>query len=310
MKKQPYISIVTPVYGCAESLILLYQRLVSSLSKITDNFEIIMVNDDSPDHAWQEICNIAENDRRVKGIRFSRNFGQHHAISAGLNIAGGDWVIVMDCDLQDQPEEIKRFYQKAQEGYHVVIGQRIVRRDGFFKKLGSKLFYRIFDYLTDQKNDESIANFGIYSKKVISYYREFKEHYRFFPFFINWIGFTRAVIQIDHAQRETGKSSYNFSKLFKLATDTIVSYSNKPLRLSIKFGFSIAFLSLLYIIWLIIKYFVYGIPVEGWTSVMVSMFLMGGLIIANLGILGLYLGKIYDEAKNRPLYIIEDTINC
>lgn len=305
-----HLSIVTPVYGCADSLETLYERLVGTVSQITDHFEIIMVNDASPDDAWEKIRMLAGNDPRVKGLNLSRNFGQHQAITAGLNFAEGEWTVVMDCDLQDQPEEIVNFYNKAQEGYDVVVGRRVIRRDSVFKKLGSKIFYRIFDYLTDQNNDETVANFGIYSKKVIDHYKTFKEHYRFFPFFINWIGFERAEVIIEHAEREAGKTSYNFGKLLQLATDTIVSYSNKPLRLSIKIGFAFAALAVVYIFWLIFKYFIFGIPVEGWTSVMVSIFFMGGLIIANLGIMGLYLGKIYDETKNRPLFIIEDTVNC
>lgn len=301
------ISVVIPVYGCGGSLHSLYERLEKSLTLITNNFEIILVNDASPDCAWKTIKDLAQKDNRVKGINLSRNFGQHYAISAGLDHANGEWVVVMDCDLQDQPEEILKLYNKAQEGYDVVFGRRYKRNDKFFKKLGSKVFYKIYNYFTDSEIDNSVANFSIVSSRVIKEVCRFREHSRSYPLFINWLGFKRIDIDIEHANREEGKSSYTFKKLMNLAIDSIVSQSNKPLRLSIKFGFMLSFLSILYAIWLVIRYFLLQVPVEGWTSVMVSIYFIGGLLFANMGILGLYIGKIFDEAKNRPLYTIQES---
>jgi len=301
-----HISVVTPVYGCSTSLESLYKRLLTTLSQITENFEIIMVNDASPDDAWETIKSLSSQDSRVKGINFSRNFGQHRAITAGLDYANGDWVVVMDCDLQDQPEEITKLYHKAQEGYDIVFGRRINRQDNIFKKLSSKIFYKIFDYFTETSTDESIANFSIISQKVLHAIKQYKEQNRSYALFVNLLGFKRINIEIEHAQREEGKSSYTLSKLINLAIDGIVSQSNKPLKLSIKFGFIISFSAFLYAIWLTIRYLVYGINVEGWTSVMVSIYLISGLLFLNLGFIGLYIGKIFDETKNRPLYIIDD----
>ncbi len=303
----PHISIVTPVYGCCKSLNNLYERLNKTLSSITDDFEIIMVNDASPDNAWEVIKNLANEDNRVKGVNLSRNFGQHKAITAGLDYASGDWVIVMDCDLQDQPKEILKLYNKACEGYDIVFGRRTERKDSFFKKLSSKLFYKIYDYFTESKIDNTIANFSIISKNALKKLQELREQNRNYPLFVNWIGFKRTEVDIDHAKREEGTSSYTFNKLINLAIDSIVSQSNKPLKLSIKFGFLVSSLSILYALWLILRYFIYSIPVEGWTSVMVSIYFIGGLLFANLGIIGLYLGKIFDETKNRPIYIIQET---
>lgn len=301
------ISVVTPVYGCCKSLNNLYKRLNKSLSTITDNFEIIMVNDGSPDNAWETIKELSKKDTRIKGINLSRNFGQHRAITAGLNFAKGDWIVVMDCDLQDQPEEIIKLYNKAQEGYDVVFGKRTERKDSFFKKLGSKLFYKVYDYFTESKIDNTIANFSIISKKVLNSLNQIREQNRMYPLFINWVGFKRTDISIEHASREEGKSSYTLSKLINLAVDSIVSQSNRPLKLSIKFGFVISLLSLIYAFCLTIRYFLFSIPVEGWTSVMVSIYFIGGLLFANMGILGLYIGKTFDETKNRPIYIIQET---
>ncbi|PUE63339.1 glycosyltransferase [Arcobacter caeni] len=302
-----HISIVTPIYGCCSSLNSLYERLNRTLSTITNDFEIIMVNDASPDNAWEGIKELALKDKRVKGINLSRNFGQHKAITAGLDYASGDWIVVMDCDLQDQPEEIVKLYNKAQEGYDIVFGRRSERKDGFFKKLSSKLFYKVYDYFTESKVDNTIANFSIISKKVLDSLKELREQNRMYPLFINWIGFNKTEIDIEHAKREEGKSSYTIKKLIDLAIDSIVSQSNKPLKLSIKFGFIVSLLSLFYAFWLIVRYFLFSIPTEGWTSVMVSIYFIGGLLFANMGILGLYIGKIFDETKNRPIYIVQET---
>ena len=306
-KKQPFLSVVIPVYGCGQALPELYERLVETLTKITDNFDIIMVDDHSPDNAWALILQLASKDTRVKGIRFAKNLGQHYAITAGLDYADGEWVVVMDCDLQDRPEEILKLYNKAREGYDVVFGKRVERQDNYFKMLSSKIFSWLFNYLSGLENDSSTANFSIISKKVVRYIRKMREQNRSFPSAIKWLGFNRFDVEIEHAKRPYGKSSYSLRKMVNLAIDAIVAHSNKPLRISIKFGFSLALFSFLYATWLIIRYFLYGVPVQGWTSVMVSIYFIGGMLFANMGILGLYIGKIFNEAKNRPLYIIDET---
>lgn len=302
------LSIVTPVYGCARSLEELYERVAGVMQTLEVDFELLMVCDNSPDDAWAVIEALALQDARVRGIKFSRNFGQHYAISAGIDYALGDYVVVMDCDLQDQPEEIAKLYRKIKaDTLDVVFGKRVRRADGFFKRFGSKVFYTIYNYFTEAKVDSSVANFSIISRKVAQNFRRFNEHSRLYPLFINWLGFKRADIEIEHAKREEGKSSYSLAKLINLAIDSIVAQSNKPLKLSIKFGFIISTLSMLYGFYLIAKYLLWGVSVEGWTSVMVSIYFIAGLIIANFGILGLYIGKIYDEAKNRPLYVVDET---
>ncbi|AFL67647.1 glycosyltransferase family 2 protein [Sulfurospirillum barnesii] len=303
------ISVVSPVYGCKESLFELYERLVASLSQISNQFEIIFVNDACPQGSWERIVMLCARDERVKGINLSRNFGQHYAITAGLDHAKGEWVVVMDCDLQDRPEEIIKLYNTARDGYDIVFGRRVERQDSFFKRLGSRAFNKVLEYFTDSKHDNSIANFGIYSQKVVQTINRYREHSRDFLLFAQMVGFKKIEIDIEHASRTYGSSSYNLSKLFKLAIDSIVSHSNKPLRLSIQLGFFIALGSLMYASWLVLRYFFYGTTTEGWTSLMVSMFFMFGLLFAIIGIVGLYIGKIFDEVKRRPLYIIEETIN-
>lgn len=305
--KRPHISVVTPVYGCAKALPELYERLVKTLTSITENFDIIMVDDHSPDDAWSVILQLAAKDPRVKGIKLSRNFGQHKAITAGLDYADGEWVVVMDCDLQDVPEEIVKLYHKVKEGYEIVFARRIERKDSFLKRISSSFFHKFFHFISGMDTNSDSANFSIISHKAIKYLRSIREQNRSYPSFTAWIGFKKAKIDTEHARRAYGKSAYSFKKSLILAGNVIISHSNKPLRLSVQLGFTMTFLSLFYAIWLVIKYFVYGVPVEGWTSVMVSIYLIGGLLFANMGILGLYIGKIFNETKNRPIYIVEET---
>ena len=302
------ISVVVPVYGCCDSLKFLYSRLKDSLSTISEDFEIIFINDASPDNAWDTIKELVAEDDRVKGINLSRNFGQHKAIAAGIEHTQGDWVVVMDCDLQDRPEEIIKLYNKAQEGYDAVFGQRIGRQHSRRKRWASRAFIAVYDYLSDSKTDPTIGNFSIISRKVVDGLKELKEQHHPYTFFVIWLGFKRTYIEIEHAKREIGESSYNFKRLIELAMDNIVSQSNKLLKMSIKFGFGLASFSALYALYLVIKYFMTDEMVPGWTSVMVSIYFIGGLLFANLGLIGLYIGKIFDETKNRPLYVIDEII--
>lgn len=306
-KSHPIISIVVPVYGCESCLIQLCDRIKTTVEKLPAHFEIILINDASPDNAWKTIKQLSETDNRIKGIDLSRNFGQHHAITAGLDHAAGDWVVVMDCDLQDRPEEIQTLYEKAQEGYEVVFGNRVQRQDNWIKRKSSQIFYRIYDYFTGATSDHTVANFSISSKKVVEGFQQMREQNRFFPLFIQWMGYKSSTVQVEHNSRKAGKTSYNIKKLVTLATDAIISQSNKPLRLSIQFGFIISLGSFLYGIYLFARYFFLAEPVQGWTSVMVSIYFIGGLIFFNFGVLGLYLGKVFNESKARPLYLIRET---
>jgi len=268
-----------------------------------------MVNDASPQNDWKVISEICALDKRVKGINFSRNFGQHFAISAGLDYASGEWVVVMDADLQDQPEEIVKLYNSAMEGFDIVLCKRQNRKDGFFKKVTSKIFSKVYGYFIEQKVDSSIANFGIYNAKVIEAVKQMKEHSRCFPVFISWLGFNKSYIDVEHSERFAGTTAYNFNRMINLAIDIIVSQSNKPLKLSIKFGVMVSLLAFIYGLWILCRVYYFGSIVEGWASLMVSLWFIAGLLFANMGLLGLYIGKIFDESKNRPIYVVKDVIN-
>lgn len=306
--KQSHISVVIPVYKAAGCLYELCRRLRMSLATITEDFEIILVEDCGGDRSWQIIEELAQKDRRVKGIQFSRNFGQHYGITAGIDHCDGDWVVVMDCDLQDQPEEIPKLYAKAQEGYDVVLARRGKRKDPPLKRLTSWLFYKIFNYFTDMNYDSEVGNFRIISRKVTDNFRQIREQLRFFGGLVDWMGFPTASIEVAHAERLRGESTYTFRKLWKLASEIIMAYSDKPLRLAIRLGFLMAFLSFIYGGYIFARALIHGSPVTGWSSLIVSVYFTGGMIIAVLGIIGIYLGKTFDETKKRPLYIIKEEI--
>ncbi len=301
------ISIISPSYRCAENLPELCRRLHQALGSLTAEYEIILINDASPEHDWEVIEQLAEADSRVRGIKLSRNFGQHYAITAGLDYARGDWVVVMDCDLQDQPEEILKFYHKAQEGYDMVVGRRTVRQHHFFRKLLSVAFYKVFGYLSGVKVDPGISSFGIYSAKVINAIKQLRDQNRSFGLAALWVGFRRAEIDIVHAPRTIGTSSYTFAKMATLALDSAIAHSDKLLRLTVLIGMVISLLSLMYAFWIVMRYFLWAVPVAGWSSLMVSIYFTSGLIIGSVGIVGLYIAKIFEEVKQRPLYLVDKT---
>ena len=306
-EKMQIISVVVPVYKAEHCLDELYHRLVAALTPITSGFEIILVEDCGGDNSWQVIERLAAADSRVHGIQFSRNFGQHYGITAGLDHCHGDWVVVMDCDLQDRPEEIPRLYAKTQEGYDIVLARRGARQDPPLKRITSWMFYKIFSYLADIEYDGASGNFRIMSRKVATNFRRMGEQLRFFGGLVQWLGFPTASIEVEHAERFEGNSTYTFAKLWKLATETIIAYSDKPLRIGVRFGFGMAGLAFSYGMYILLRALLYGSPIPGWNSLIVSMYFIGGIIIAMLGIIGIYLGKAFDESKKRPLYIVRRT---
>nr|WP_294934546.1 glycosyltransferase family 2 protein [uncultured Flavobacterium sp.] len=307
MKK---LSIVSPVYRAENILEELVERIKKSVPSDFDSFEIILVDDYSPDNSWKAIETLAAKHKEIIGIKLSRNFGQHYAITAGLDNASGDFTVVMDCDLQDQPEEITKLYQKAKEGYDIVLARRYDRKDSFFKKMVSKCFYKTLGYLTGSEQDETVANFGIYSRKVINEICGLRESVRYFPTMVKWVGFATACVNVDHAHRKEGESNYNLKRLLNLALDIILAFSNKPLRLIVKFGVTISLLSFCMAIYVVFRKIQGDVEVSGYASLMTSIWFLSGCILSTLGVVGLYVGKIFEGIKQRPLYIIEKRVNA
>ena len=308
MQENIKISIVSPIYMAEDILHELVNRIVTDIKPITNDFEIILVEDGSSDNSWEKIMELKKTHSEIIGLKLSRNFGQHAAIYAGLEQALGDWVIVMDCDLQDDPVHFKALYQRAMKGWDIVLAKRVNRIDTFFKRLFSKIFYRILGYLTDSHQDSSVANFGIYHKNVILSLKEMKDYIKYFPTSVNWVGYKKTTIDVDHNKRFSGKSTYTYRKLIRLGINVVLSFSDKPLRIVVKLGISISFISMLIALYYLVKYFSGEILVTGYTSLIVSIWFLSGVIITTIGMAGLYIGRIFDQAKDRPVYIIQKKI--
>ena len=302
------ISVVVPVYGCRAALPELHRRLTETLTKITNDYEIILVNDFCPQNSWESIAEICKQDKKVVGIELSRNFGQIYAITAGLDKSKGNWVVVMDCDLQDRPEEILNLYNKAQEGYDVVFARRAVRKDSGLKILVSKMFYSIYSFATSTKYDPAICNFSVISRKVVDAYCAMRESHRAYVAYIKWLGFRQTSIDVDHNERHEGKSSYNFKRRMKMAMEILVSQSDKVLKFTVLLGFIITLLSVLGAIALIVAYFFFNF-LSGWPSTIVILCFFGGIIETSIGLVGIYVGNIFMQSKARPLYVIRSIEN-
>lgn len=309
MEEKCLLTVVSPVYRGEKMVHELVHRIKESVSQITDNYSIILVNDCSPDDSWAMIVKECENDKRVKGINLSRNFGQHNAITAGLSFSKGDWVVVLDCDLQDRPEEIPNLYHKAMEGYDIVYAQRIDRQDKPIKRLSSSLYHAVFNFLSGADTDKSISNFGIYRKEVIEGYVQMPERFRGFGSLVRYLGFKSTAIPVEHAKRLEGKSSYSLQRLLKQAFSSIISNTNKPLKIMIGMGFFIAAVSMLIALYNIIARFCGIISVPGFTTTVFSIWFVGGLIMTQLGVLGVYIGSIFDQVKGRPIFVVRDKVN-
>ena len=302
------ISVVIPVSGCRAALPELHRRLTETLSAMTDSYEIILVNDACPQNSWEVIEELCARDPHVTGLELSRNFGQLKATLAGLDASAGDWVVVMDCDLQDRPEEIPNLYRKAQEGYDFVVASREHRQDSALKVFISNRFYALYSYVTDVKYDPTLCNFSISSRKVIDSYCSMRESHRAFTMYLLWMGFRWTKLPVEHQERYEGQSGYNFRKRMRMATELITSQSDKLLRLMTNTGLIIAILSFLFILITIIRHFAMNIAV-GYSSTIAAILLMGGLTIMSVGIVGLYVGNIFMEVKHRPLYIVRTALN-
>ncbi len=299
-----YLSIVSPVYRADKLVGELVSRIKAAVEPLNRPFEIILVDDRSPDNSWEAIVQQAQ-DERVRGFRLSRNFGQHRAITAGLEQCRGQWIVVMDCDLQDQPEEIPALYQQAQKGYDLVFARRVERQDSWLKRAGSRAFYRVLSYLTETKQDPTIANFGIYHRKVIDAVLAMRENIRYFPTMVRWVGFRAGGLAVAHAERPEGTSSYNLRRLLNLALDIILAYSDKPLRLTVKIGLLISVSAFLMVFLTLVRYFLGYIWEPGYASLIISIWFFAGLLLSVLGMVGLYIGKTFEQVKNRPIYLLD-----
>jgi glycosyltransferase involved in cell wall biosynthesis len=304
-----FISVVAPILNEETLISEFIKRVAVQLNRINSEYEIILIDDGSTDDSWREIQIAAKDDKKIVGIKLSKNFGHHYAITAGLHNSKGEWVVVMDTDLQDRPEVIPELLDKAQEGFDVVFVSRQQRPESFAYKSGQRLFYASLRFLSGIDFDSKQANFSIINRKVVEAFKKFPENARFYGSTIKWLGFSRASINAAHGLRFSGRPSYTIKKRINLALDIILSFSDRPLRFAIGLGLLMSVVSVLFSLWIFIGAINWGFSVTGWPSLIVSIFFTGGIILIVLGIIGIYLGRIFREVKARPLYVISESLN-
>lgn len=304
------ISVISPVYGAASLLRELVSEIEDAVLKLTDDYEIILVEDHSPDDSKAIIRDICAENKHVLGVFHSRNFGQQYAIHTGFTIATGDYIVTLDCDLQDTPVLIQDLFEKSKEGYDIVFASRQNRKDGYVKKQCSKLFNKLLGFLTETVQDETIANFVLYKKKAVDAMLCMGDCRRYYPLMNHWVGFETCKLPIPHAERIDGKkSSYSMRKRIELALNTAVAFSTKPLRLIIYSGAVISAFAMVMALLLIINYFCGSDIVSGWTTLFVSIWLIAGLMMMTMGIVGVYVGSIFEQTKDRPITIVSEILN-
>jgi len=299
------ISIVVPVFNEQDVLPQFYQRIYSVIKQINTPYELIFVNDGSSDRSMEIIIDIIKNNNSVKSVEFSRNFGHQAAIAAGLDYARGDAVITLDADLQHPPELIPELIKTWQQGYDIVYTCRKDTVDSnLFKKFTSTFFYKFINSLSNLDIPAGAADFRLMDKRVVNAFRSMNEHRLFLRGLVSWMGYRQIGMAYDAPARYAGKSKYSLIRMVRLAVDGITSFSSIPLYLSSIMGIIISMLSFIYAAYVIYSWLFTNRNIEGWTSLMVVVLFMGGIQLITLGILGTYLGRIYDETKGRPRYLI------
>ncbi len=300
-----YISVVAPIFNESELINEFAKQVTIELEKIHPDYELIFIDDGSTDNSWEIIKELASKEERISGLKFSKNFGHHYAITAGLNNSNGDWTVVMDSDLQDRPQVIPKLVDKALEGYDVVFVSRVNRPESLIYKIMQKIFYSTLNLLSGLKLDSTQANFSILNRKVVDSFKQFPEQARFYGSTVKWLGFKRTSIKAQHGSRFGGRPSYTFKKRLALASDIILSFSDRPLKFAIGLGSGLSLISVLAGSWIFLKSLLSNYEVQGWSSLIISIFFSTGVILIILGINGIYIGKIFNEVKRRPLYVIE-----
>ncbi len=302
------ISVVSPVYKAEKIVDELVKRLTEVLRELSSEYEIILVEDCGGDRSWERIEDNCRRDEHVKGILLSRNFGQHYAITAGLMAATGDVIVVMDCDLQDDPVHIKKLYDEFNNGFDVVFTRRIGRKHSFFKAITAKIYNSLFSIFSDKNYELNVGSMTMFSGRVKDEFIRLKDQDRLYIQLLKWVGFRSTYVPVEHRERFEGNSSYSVSKLFFTAMQGWTSYSDKLLRLSIYSGLVISAITLIVGIYIVISYFMKSFQ-PGWPSLIVAILFSTGLILMSIGITGIYIGKIFEQTKQRPLFIIDKKLN-
>lgn len=308
-------SLVVPLYN--EELVIneSYKRLKEIMDSCKESYEIIFINDGSKDNTEKLATEICKKDSNIKLINFSRNFGHQSAITAGMELSTGSAVIIIDADLQDPPEIILQMIEKWKEGYDVVYGKRIQRHgETFFKKFTSKIYYRTLNKLTNMDIPKDTGDFRLIDRKVCNVLNSLPEKNRYVRGLISWLGFKQIGVDFIRNERFAGNTKYSISKMIKLAIDGITSFSYKPLKIASIIGMFTSIMGFIYLLVILFQKIFTNTTLQGWTSIIAINIIFDGIILLVLGIIGEYIGRIYDEAKGRPIYIIKDCLgfqeNC
>jgi glycosyltransferase involved in cell wall biosynthesis len=307
--KTPMLSIVSPVYRAGEIVEEFVRSVKSALENLTSSYELILVEDGSSDTSWLRIVEACAADPRVKGLKLTRNFGQHQAITAGLELARGEWVVVMDCDLQDDPSFLAALHRKACEGFDVVLTSRSERAHPAMKNAGARMFTALLNRLSGaHAADPLVGGYSMLSRRVVDAFLQVADVHRHYLLIVRWLGFRIGYVPVVHRPRRRGRSSYDLPKLLRHAVTGWVSHSNRLLYASVALGFSFLAAAIAGALLVVFLYFVRGFA-PGWPSLVVLILVSTGSILTALGVLGIYVGKIFDQVRARPLYVVEEALN-
>ncbi|TBX77931.1 glycosyltransferase [Bacillus mycoides] len=304
------ISVVVPMYFEEEVAQECYNRLKSVMLQNNINYEFVFVNDGSTDRTMDILSEIAANDYRTKIVNFARNFGHQIAVTAGIAAAKGDAIVIIDADLQDPPEVIPELIAKWEEGYEVVYAKRKQRKgETWFKLLTAKYFYKALNYMSDIDIPKDTGDFRIIDRKVADVFNQMTERNRFIRGMMSWVGFRQTYVEYERDERFAGETKYPLKKMIKFASDGIIAFSTKPLRIVMSLGLLSVLISIIVLLYTITVKIVGDDTQTGWASIMVAITFFSGIQLLGLGIVGQYIARIYDESKNRPIYIVKETIN-
>lgn len=302
------LSIVVPVFNCGSCLRHLHERLVATLSELGCTYELVFVDDRSEDDGWEVLTGLAAANRSLRLVRLSRNFGQHAAITAGLAESRGRFVVVMDCDLQDRPEDIPRLWEAAQKGYDVVFTERRRRAQSTFRRSASRLYAWLGRALHETNLPAGVGSFSLVSRKVCDAFLTLRERDRNYLLVLGWLGYRSTVVPVDQAPRFAGRSAYSLSSLVRFAFDGVFFQSTAVLRWIIYLGFLTSLAGVTFAVLLLVNYFSAD-PYPGWTRLAVLLLLVAGFIITSTGLTGLYVGRIFMQVKERPIYVVDDRVD-
>lgn len=302
-------SVIVPLFNEEQVIHETYKRLKQVMDPLEEAYEILLVNDGSRDHTYEIAKSLCNKDKNIKLLSFSRNFGHQLAITAGMDNSAGNAVIVIDADLQDPPEVIPRMIEKWKEGYDVVYGKRLKRKgETFFKKASAKLFYRLLRSMTEVDMPVDTGDFRLIDRKVCDALKKLPEHSRYVRGLISWLGFKQTGVEFVREERFAGETKYPFKKMLKFAADAITSFSYKPLKAAIYSGTVVSVLSLGYLVFLILGKIFTGLQIPAWTFLAALSLMLNGFVLLVIGVVGEYIGRIYEEVKGRPLYMIEEKV--